>query len=48
MYIPVFHVPYIISLNSFSKMYKYKSGWQKRKERAVREENHDPTKLIKT
>ena len=36
---------------SFSKMYKHKSGWHKRKERAVREENRalpkDTTKLLK-
>ena len=42
-HIPVFHVPCIIS---FSKMYKHKSGGQKRKERAVREENHDLTKTL--
>ena len=35
-------------LHSFSKMYKHKSGWQKRKERAVQEENRDPTKRQKT
>ena len=30
------------------QLYKRKSGWQKRKERAVREENRDPTKRQKT
>ena len=44
----IIHLPYIISLYSFSKMYKHKSGWQKRMERAVREENHNPTKRQKT
>ena len=37
-------IPFIILISSFSKMYKHKSEWQKRKERAVREENRDPTK----